>query len=130
MRAQGKNEPTLEAIPVASALSPKSISYRADAKSHLVTDEELGLLVKLEKPYQTAAALLCLGVAIPLIPQALPAISAIMSDQPVATGALSLALLVGTIVGAMAFGINAARGHTDAEKLLRDIRNRPTMPTR
>ena len=130
MRAQSEDKPVLEAIPVASALSPKSISYRADSKSHLVPDEELELLTKIEKPFQAGVALLCLGIAIPSIPQAWPAITALQNNQPVETGALWLAILAGSVVGTIAFGINAIMGHTNAEKLLKEIRNRPTMATR
>ena len=130
MRAQSKDKPALEAIPIASALSPKSISYRADPKTHLVPDEELELLTKIENPIQAAVALLCLGIAIPSIPQAWPAITALQNSQPVEAGTLWLAILAGSAVGAVAFGINAIKGHNNAEKLLKEIRDRPTMPTR
>ena len=84
--------------------------------------------VKIEKPYQAAAALVSLGVAVPSLPQAWPAITALLNNQPVTTGALWLAVLVGSAIGALAFGLNGIKGRSDAEKLLQAIRERPTMP--
>lgn len=108
-----------------------SITFPATVEYHAVEDGELDRLMKLEKPISFGVCLTSAGVAVGTFVPALPVWEALLAGSTVAQVAIGdvayAVICAATAVLAVATGIVAARGKSDAQRALEGIRARPKV---